>query len=90
MITPQRVELDNKNKSTEVKLINRNNDATTTYRISFIHFKMTEDKVYDDYSSILVTCNMQQSQPNPFKLREQTVEMPEEIGRPILGQGEML
>ena len=47
MITPQRVELDNKNKSTEVKLINRNNDATTTYRISFIHFKMTEDGRYE-------------------------------------------
>jgi len=47
MVTPHRVELSDKNKSTEVKLVNRSDDATTTYRISFVHFKMTEDGGYE-------------------------------------------
>jgi P pilus assembly chaperone PapD len=47
MVTPSRVELDNKTKTTEVQLINRS-DQTTTYRVSFQHLRMTTDGAYEE------------------------------------------
>lgn len=48
MVTPNRVELDNKNnKTSEVQLINRS-DQTTTYRVSFQHLRMTTDGAYEE------------------------------------------
>lgn len=47
MITPTRVELNDRNRIQEVKLINKGQEIST-YRISFHHLRMKEDGSYEE------------------------------------------
>jgi P pilus assembly chaperone PapD len=47
MVTPSRVNLDEKSTSQEVKLINKG-DEVTTYRVSFQHLRMNKSGAYEE------------------------------------------
>jgi P pilus assembly chaperone PapD len=47
MVSPSRVELNNKQLTQEVQLVNKGSE-TSTYRISFQHLRMTENGTYEE------------------------------------------
>lgn len=47
MVTPTRVELNNDNRTQEIKLVNKS-DKVTTYRISFQNLRMKSDGSYEE------------------------------------------
>src|SRR4051812_14773746 len=50
MVIPSRVDLNEKNTSQEVRLINKGNEVTT-YRISFQHLRMNKNGSYEEITS---------------------------------------